>query len=64
MFTFLEINGFEVEASDPELAAWIIGLSTGTAPVELAELVRARVRPLARLETIRELGWVAGVMTS
>ena len=48
MFTFLEINGFEVEASDPELAAWIIGLSTGTAPVELAELVRARVRPLAR----------------
>jgi death-on-curing protein len=48
MLTFLEINGFEVEASDPELAAWIIGLSTGTTPVELAELVRARVRRLPR----------------
>jgi len=27
MLTFLEANGFEVEASDRELAAWIIGLS-------------------------------------
>jgi death-on-curing protein len=48
MLTFLEINGFEVEASDPELAAWIIGLSTGTTPVELADRVRTRVRPLPR----------------
>ncbi len=47
MLTF-EINGFEVEASDPELAAWIIGLSTGTTPAELAERLRARTRPLAR----------------
>ena len=46
MLTFLEINGFAVEASDPELAAWILGLSAGTTPAALAELVRARVRPL------------------
>ena len=48
LLTFLQVNGFEVEASDRELAAWIIGLSAGTPPVELAELVRARVRPLPR----------------
>lgn len=48
MLTFLEINGFEVEASDPELAAWIIGLSTGTTPAELADVLRARARPLPR----------------
>ena len=48
LLTFLQVNGFEVEASDRELAAWIIGLSAGTTPVELAELVRARVRPLPR----------------
>jgi death-on-curing family protein len=48
MLTFLEANGFEVEASDRELAAWIIGLSAGTPPAELAELLRARVRPLPR----------------
>jgi prophage maintenance system killer protein len=48
MLTFLEINGFAVEASDPDLAAWIIGLSTGTTPAELAERLRARARPLPR----------------
>jgi death-on-curing protein len=48
MLTFLEINGLAVEASDPELAAWIIGLSAGTTPVELAEVLRARVRLLPR----------------
>jgi death-on-curing protein len=48
MLTFLEINGFEVEASDRELAAWIICLSAGTTPAELAELLRARARPLPR----------------
>jgi len=48
MLTFMEINGFEVEASDPELAALIIGLSTGTTPAELADVLRARARPLPR----------------
>ena len=32
MLTFLEINGFAVDASDVELAGWIIGLSAGTTP--------------------------------
>ena len=46
MLTFLHINGFAVEASDPELGAWILGLSAGTTPATLAELIRARLRPL------------------
>jgi death-on-curing protein len=46
MLTFLEINGFAVEASDLELAAWILGLSAGTTPAELAELIRERLQPL------------------
>ena len=32
MLTFLEINGMRVEASDPELAAWILDFSTGATP--------------------------------
>jgi len=46
MLTFLEVNDYSVEASDPELAAWILELSTGTTPAHLAELIRARLRPL------------------
>lgn len=44
MLTFLEVNGYEVEATDPELADWIIGLSAGTTPEELAGLLRSRLR--------------------
>ena len=44
MLTFLEVNGFEVSATDPELADWIIGLSAGTTPEELAELIRPRLQ--------------------
>lgn len=44
MLTFLEINGSEINATDPELADWIIGLSAGTAPEELAELIRSRLQ--------------------
>lgn len=44
MFTFLEVNGLHVEASDPALAAWILGLSAGTTPEQLAELIRAHLR--------------------
>ncbi len=43
MLTFLEINGLRVQASDPELADWIISLSTGTTPPELAALIRSRL---------------------
>ena len=45
MLTFLEINGQHVEASDPELAEWIISLSAGATPAGLAELIRQRLRP-------------------
>ena len=47
VLAFLEINGFEVEASDPELAAWILSLSSGTTPEELSKLIRARLRPIS-----------------
>jgi len=44
MLTFLEVNGYGVEASDPELAAWILELSAGTTPAQLADLIRDRLR--------------------
>lgn len=44
MLTFLEVNGYEVEATDPELADWIIGLSAGRTPEDLAGLIRSRLR--------------------
>jgi hypothetical protein len=43
MLTFLEINGSYVRATDPELANWIISLSRGTTPEELAETLRERL---------------------
>jgi len=46
MLTFLEINGFTVAAPDPELAEWIISLSSGRSPEELAGLLRARLVPV------------------
>lgn len=46
MLTFLEINGFTADASDPELADWIISLSSGRSSEELAVLLRARLVPV------------------
>jgi death on curing protein len=43
MLTFLEINGYRVHATDPELAEWIISLSRGITPEALAEILRARL---------------------
>jgi death-on-curing protein len=43
MLTFLEINGHCVHATDAELAEWIISLSRGTTPHELATLIQARL---------------------
>jgi death-on-curing protein len=40
MLTFLELNGYRVQASDPELATWILDLAAGTTPEQLAERVR------------------------
>lgn len=44
MLTFLEVNGYKVDATDPELADWIISLSAGTTPDELADLIRSRLQ--------------------
>jgi death on curing protein len=44
MLTFLEINHFSVNASDPELADWIISFSAGATPDEIAKLLRPRLR--------------------
>ena len=46
MLTFLEVNGYSVPVSDRELADWIIGLSAGTTPEELADRLRAAMVPV------------------
>ena len=45
MLTFLEINGVEVNAFDPELADWIISFSAGATPEEVATLIRSAAIP-------------------
>jgi prophage maintenance system killer protein len=40
LLPFLEINGIRLQASDPELAAWIISLSAGSTPEDLADKIR------------------------
>jgi death-on-curing family protein len=44
VLTFLEINGWRVEASDPELADWILSFSAGATPETVAMLLRAAMR--------------------
>jgi death-on-curing protein len=44
MLTFLEINGWRVEASDPELADWILSFSAGATPGTVATLLRPAMR--------------------
>lgn len=39
MLAFLEINGWRVETSDPELAEWILSFSRGATPETVARLV-------------------------
>jgi death-on-curing protein len=46
MLTFLELNGHRIDASDPELADWIIQLSSGLTPEQLAAVIRTRLRPI------------------
>lgn len=46
MLTFLEVNGFSVPVPDRQLADWIISLSTGTTPEELAERIRSTMVPV------------------
>jgi death on curing protein len=47
MLTFLEINGYRVDATDPEHANSIIQLSSGLTEAQLADLIRTRLRPAA-----------------
>lgn len=46
--TFLEINGYGIEATDPQLADWIIRLSLDLTSEQLAELIRSRIRTTPR----------------
>lgn len=46
LLTFLEINGIGIHAPDPELADWILSLSAGATPEDLAARIRAASRPL------------------
>jgi len=46
MLTFLEINGYRVEAPDSELAAWILSLSAGATPAQLGKILRDRLRAI------------------
>ena len=47
MLTFLDVNGYRLPVSDRKLADWIIDLSAGTTPEELADRVRAAMVPVA-----------------
>ncbi len=46
MLVFLEINGWRVDASDLELADWILSFSQGTTPEAVAELVSSAMRSI------------------
>ena len=47
MLVFLEVNGWRVEASDPELADWILRFSRGATPEAVAKLVSSAMRSIA-----------------
>jgi death-on-curing protein len=44
MLAFLEVNGWRVEASDPELADWILSFSASATPEAVAKLVTSAMR--------------------
>jgi death-on-curing protein len=46
MLVFLELNGQRVEASDPELADWILRFSRGATPEAVAKLVSSAMRSI------------------
>lgn len=45
MLTFLELNGYQLSATDQELAAWMISFSSGSSPEEVAERLRPLMKP-------------------
>ena len=46
MLTFLELNGYKLSATDPELAAWVISFSSGTSPDQIADQFRSHIKPI------------------
>lgn len=42
--TLLKVNGYELSATDPELAAWIINFSSGATPEQIADQIRTRIQ--------------------
>lgn len=46
MLTFLEINGLRIEASDSELADWIISFSSGATPEDVAGCLHPALRSI------------------
>lgn len=48
MLTFLDINGYSAEATDRELADWIIAFSRGATPEPIADLIRPRLADVDR----------------
>lgn len=46
MLTFLEANGYHVDATDPELANWIIAFSGNLTPESLADRLRKQLVPV------------------
>jgi prophage maintenance system killer protein len=46
MLTFLEINGWRVDASDPELADWILSFSAGATPEAVAQLLASAIQSI------------------
>jgi death on curing protein len=45
LITFLELNGYVLDANDPELASWIISFSAGATPEDVARSLRAGMKP-------------------
>ena len=45
MLTFLELNCHGVNATDRELADWIISFSAGATPTDVADQLRPRLVP-------------------
>ena len=46
MLTFVELNGFTVDATDSELADWIISFSNEVDAATVADTLRERLQPL------------------
>jgi death-on-curing protein len=46
MLTFLEVNGVGIDGPDSELADWILSLSAGATPEDLASRIREASRPV------------------